>query len=179
MKILKYRTIAVIYPFLSLEAMVELANGDIVFTNLTVNSREEKIMDCENSHWTYSKPLTEMAYAEANNFEYDLSQEEDKEVCEALMRLWNDNPVFINSSDWKSCEAGIPDVESIHFRIEKFDNSMCHIVSDDIRSIYKRIAGGGCICSLDIALADMERITKEVAKLGNKAVFTFANMNCW
>ena len=62
-------------------------------------------------------------------------------------------------------------METIKFRIIKVSDDMCRIEAKDIRSIYRKIADGGCICSLDVMLAEMERITNEVEKLGNKAVF--------
>lgn len=61
-------------------------------------------------------------------------------------------------------------METIKFRIIKYDD-MCRIEAQDIRITYKNIADGGCICSLDVMLSEMEHITKEVEKLGNKAVF--------
>lgn len=61
-------------------------------------------------------------------------------------------------------------METIKFRVIKYDN-MCRIEAQDIRSTYRKIADSGCICSLDVMLSEMEHITKEVEKLGNKAVF--------
>ena len=63
------------------------------------------------------------------------------------------------------------DMETIKFRIIKHDNDMCRIEASDCRSIYRNIADGGCICSLGVMLSEMEHITNEVEKLGNKAVF--------
>lgn len=62
-------------------------------------------------------------------------------------------------------------METIKFRVIKCSNDMCRIETTDCRSIYRKIADGGCICSLDVMLSEMEYITKEVEKLGNKAVF--------
>ena len=66
-------------------------------------------------------------------------------------------------------------MEEIKFRIVQISNDMCLIEVNDIRSIYRDIAKKtrGCICSLDVLLSVMEGITKEVEKLGNKAVFMF------
>lgn len=61
-------------------------------------------------------------------------------------------------------------METIKFRIIKVSD-MCRIEAKDIRSIYRKIADGGCICSLDIMLSEMGHITNEVKKLGNKAIF--------
>lgn len=62
-------------------------------------------------------------------------------------------------------------METIKFIIIKVSDDMCRIEVKDIRSIYRKIADGGCICSLGVMLSEMEHITKEVKKLGNKAVF--------
>lgn len=62
-------------------------------------------------------------------------------------------------------------METIKFRVIKCSNDMCRIEAVDCRSIYRKIAGGACICSLDVMLSEMEHITSEVEKLGNKAVF--------
>ena len=62
-------------------------------------------------------------------------------------------------------------METIKFRVIKHSDDMCRIEAVDCRSIYRKIADGGCICSLDVMLAEMEHITNEVEKLGNKAVF--------
>lgn len=62
-------------------------------------------------------------------------------------------------------------METIKFRVIKCSNDMCRIEAVDCRGIYRKIADGGCICSLDVMISEMEHITKEVEKLGNKAVF--------
>ena len=62
-------------------------------------------------------------------------------------------------------------METIKFRVIKCSDDMCRIEAQDIRSTYRKIVDGGCICSLDVMLSEMEHITKEVEKLGNKAVF--------
>lgn len=62
-------------------------------------------------------------------------------------------------------------MKTIKFRVIKCSDDMCRIESVDCRSTYRKISDGGCICSLDVMLSEMEHITKEVEKLGNKAVF--------
>lgn len=62
-------------------------------------------------------------------------------------------------------------METIKFRVIKQSDDICRIEAMDCRNIYRKIADGSCICSLDVMYADIERITKEVKKLGNKAVF--------
>lgn len=62
-------------------------------------------------------------------------------------------------------------METIKFRIIKYSDNMCRIEANDYRIVYRNIADGGCICSIDVMLAEIEHITKEVEKLGNNAVF--------
>lgn len=62
-------------------------------------------------------------------------------------------------------------MDTINFRIIKVSNDMCRIETLDCRSVYRKIANGACICSLDVMLGEMQYITNEVEKLGNKAAF--------
>ena len=48
---------------------------------------------------------------------------------------------------------------------------MCRIEAKDIRNTYRKIADGGCICTIDVMISEMEHITNEVRRLGNEAVF--------
>lgn len=98
MKILRYRTIAEIYPHLSLEAEVQLDGDKIVYSNMDVNNEGLQENSYEDASWTYSVPLTEV---ETDNDYYSLSQEEEKQIFTALLELWNSNPVFDNDYNWK------------------------------------------------------------------------------
>ena len=62
-------------------------------------------------------------------------------------------------------------MEEIKFRIIKVSDNMCRIEACDIRKIYRDIADGACICSLNIMLAEIEHISNEVEKVGNRAIF--------
>lgn len=66
---------------------------------------------------------------------------------------------------------GVKYIEEIKFRIIKESENMCRIETSDCRSVYRKIADGACICSLEVMLGEIEHITNEVNKLGNKAVF--------
>lgn len=68
-------------------------------------------------------------------------------------------------------------METIKFMVIKHSNDMCRIETTDIRHIYRKIADGACICSLDVMLSEMEHITNEVENLGNKAVFIMSETN--
>lgn len=61
--------------------------------------------------------------------------------------------------------------EKIKFRIIKVSEDMCRIEPCDIRKIYRDITDGACICSLNIMLEEMEHISNEVEKAGNKVIF--------
>lgn len=98
MKILKYRTIAEVYPHLSLETEVQLDGGKIVYSNMDVNNEGLQENSYEDASWTYSVPLTEV---EIDNDYYSLSQEEEKQIFTELLELWNSNPVFDNDYNWK------------------------------------------------------------------------------
>jgi hypothetical protein len=62
-------------------------------------------------------------------------------------------------------------METIKFRIIKHCDDMCRIEAVDCRTLYRDIADEACICSLDVMLGEIEHITNEVEKLGNKAIF--------
>ena len=65
-------------------------------------------------------------------------------------------------------------METITFTIFICGNNMCRIETTDCRSIYRKIADGACICSLEIMIEEMKHISKEVENLGNKAIFVIA-----
>lgn len=62
-------------------------------------------------------------------------------------------------------------METIKFGIININNDMCRIETSDCRSIYRKISDGACICSIEILLEEMQYITNEIEKLGNKAIF--------
>lgn len=61
-------------------------------------------------------------------------------------------------------------MEIIKFRVIICGN-MCRIEANDIRSTYRNISDGGCICSLDVMLSEMQRISEEAKTHGNIASF--------
>ena len=62
-------------------------------------------------------------------------------------------------------------MKTVKFGINVISPDMCRIVPNDIRDIFKKIADGGCICSLDVMLSEMEHIKKECSALGFEAIF--------
>jgi len=101
MKILRTRTIAHIYPFLSLEAEIELDDGKIVYSNISVNNRVEKIEVIECDSWTYFQPLDEVDWHNVDDLLLYPNEQEEKEICSKLIEIWNNNPVFNNDYTWK------------------------------------------------------------------------------
>ena len=65
-------------------------------------------------------------------------------------------------------------MEKIKFTIFTCGDNMCRIEANDCRSTYRKISDGACICSLDVMLLEMQRISEEVEKLGNIACFIMA-----
>lgn len=61
-------------------------------------------------------------------------------------------------------------MEEIKFRVI-VNGDMCRIEARDIRREIRNISGGGCICSLDVMLGEMQRINADAEKAGFHAVF--------
>ena len=90
-----------IYPFFSLEASVELDNGNIVYSTMNVNNKGLKEEYFEDNHWTYTEPLTEVSMENPEYYYYeDLSLEETQELGEMLVDIWNNNPIFVGDGKW-------------------------------------------------------------------------------
>lgn len=62
-------------------------------------------------------------------------------------------------------------METVKFVVNIISPDMCRIVPHDIRSIFREIADGGCIMSLDVMIEEMQTITKKCAEIGVLAVF--------
>lgn len=62
-------------------------------------------------------------------------------------------------------------METVKFVIDIIAPDMCRIYPNDIRDKFKEIADGGCICSLDVMLGEIEDITKKCEEIGIKALF--------
>ena len=71
MKITKYRTVAIIYPWLSLEC--EVVDGDKkYYPNISVNDKGEQEELYDDGHWCYCKPMDMIGYDEnGNEIDYD------------------------------------------------------------------------------------------------------------
>ena len=101
MQVKKYRTIAYVYPHMSLEAEVKLADGRTVYANISVNKNGNKEEYREDCFWAYSTPMTEVLFEAVDNYYMELTDKETKEIITALLNIWNANPVFINDPNWK------------------------------------------------------------------------------
>ena len=62
-------------------------------------------------------------------------------------------------------------MEIVKFNIDVLGGDMCRIVPVDYRATLWKIADGGCICSLDVMLSEMEHIKKQCAEIGVDALF--------
>jgi len=96
----RYRTYNY-YPYKVLEVEAE-TNGEIIYMNTDVRNGKKLVLDKvynSDSVWWYKEPLTEIDDFE-NSF-IDLSIEEIDAVFEKMIQLWNENPVFNNSEEWK------------------------------------------------------------------------------
>lgn len=106
MKITKYRTVAIMYPWLSLEC--EVVDGDKkYYPNISVNDEGKKEKFCEDSHWCYCKPMDRLGYDDDGN-EIDFDVDYDNSICDIdskiykkMYKFWNNNPVFDNDKNWK------------------------------------------------------------------------------
>lgn len=112
MKITKYRTVAIIYPHLSLEC--EVVDGDRkYYPNISVNNKGEQEIMGEDDHWCYCKPMDQLGY-DKNGNEIDFSEDYDKslvdnvdideEIIKQMYDFWNRNPVFVNDENWREWE---------------------------------------------------------------------------
>lgn len=91
MRILRYRTIAAIYPFTSLEAEIELDNHKIVYSNFSVYDGEKAVFelgDCDR--WAYIRPLDEVNFNEIENEYYELTKQEAVWIFKNLIAYWNE-----------------------------------------------------------------------------------------
>jgi len=62
-------------------------------------------------------------------------------------------------------------METVRFYFNRISPDMCRIVPVDIRSQFRLIADGGCICDIETLLNEMNRITAECEKIGFSARF--------
>lgn len=106
MQITKYRTVAIIYPHLSLEC--EVVDGDKkYYPNISVNDKGKKEEPLDDNHWCYSKPMDQLGYDEKGN-EIDYDKDMENSLCEInadiykqMVDFWNTTPVFVNDATWK------------------------------------------------------------------------------
>lgn len=97
MKITKYRTVAIIYPYLSLEVEV-VDNEKKYYVNISVNDNGEPEEIYEDSWWAYDKPLDKL---NGNNYDESIVYLNFKEILNQMLEFWNENPVFNNDREWK------------------------------------------------------------------------------
>ena len=79
MKITKYRTVAIIYPWLSLECEVIDGNKKY-YPNISVNANGEQEELFDDGHWCYCKPMDMIGYDENGN-EIDYDEDYHNSLC--------------------------------------------------------------------------------------------------
>ena len=100
MKIIRYRTVAVVYPHLSLEAEVlDDTNGKKYYVNMDVNDKGMQETLCEDFWCSYDKPLDQI---NDGNMDDSFVYLDFCEVLQQMLDFWNANPVFVNDENWKN-----------------------------------------------------------------------------
>ena len=107
MQITKYRTVAIIYPCLSLECEVIDKDNKRYYPNICVNNVGKKEQLYEDGYWCYTKPLDKIGFDEnGNEIDYEKDYENslcniDNDIYRQMVDFWNCNPVFVNDETWK------------------------------------------------------------------------------
>lgn len=106
LKITKYRTVAIIHPWLSLEC--EVVDGDKkYYANISVNDKGEQEELHEDARWAYCKPMDMIGYdTNGNEIDYDVDYDNslvdiDEDIFIQMLNFWNNNPVFDGNGTWK------------------------------------------------------------------------------
>lgn len=106
MKITKFRTVGIIYPWLSLEC--EVIDGDKkYYPNISVNNKGEPEEYCEDACWCYCKPMDRIGLdATGNKIDYDEDYKNslvylESAIYKQMYEFWNQNPVFSHDLAWK------------------------------------------------------------------------------
>ena len=110
MRIHKYHMI-VRYPYLLLEAKTELENGDIVYPNICIPNTKGCKIDKDYSFYggecVYNKPIEQVDFDNEDEYSYVMDERENMEMFDALIKIWNQNPVFEPEAGWKDYEENI------------------------------------------------------------------------
>ena len=101
-RILKFRTIAFIYPHYSLELEVLLEDGTRIYPNLDVNPNGEKEEYYEDSFWVYKCPMTDVDWNNVEKYEVNMPTENFVALHNELIDFWNRNPRFADDHEWKT-----------------------------------------------------------------------------
>ena len=98
-KITRYRFIAVIYPYLSMEAEVKDSVGTY-YVNIDVNGKGEK-EELNHSWWAYTCPLDEVDY---DHYDDHVVTRDFSEVLIKMLNRWNNadrhHMVPFRETDW-------------------------------------------------------------------------------
>ena len=106
MRIYRYHMFAH-YPYLLLEAEVELENGDVVYPNICLPENGVKIgkdYPYYGEEWVYNKPIEQVDFDDVDEYSYVMDERENLEMFDELIHIWNQNPVFAPEACWKEYE---------------------------------------------------------------------------
>lgn len=162
MKILQYRTIAEVYPYLSLEAKVEMDNGEIIYPNISVNDQGNKEVYDENrdDKWIYTVPLNRVDWMHPEKYYYGLTLEEEYYVFNQLIEFWNQNPVFIGDGIWKPFPVKImKKADEKKNGLTTLSELFSNVSDEEMLEIYKDIAVNK---ELGIAVNSLKSYAKEI-----------------
>ena len=102
MRITKYRTAAIIYPFETIEAQVVDGNK-IFYSCIDVREGEKLPLNGEEIHdngaWSYERPLDQIT---DEDLELGYVSDRDEDVYVELAKMWNESMVFDNDMNWKA-----------------------------------------------------------------------------
>lgn len=107
MKVCRYHMLTH-YPYLLLEAEVELENGDIVYPNICLPNEKGVKINGEHPYygeeWVYNKPIGQVDFDNEDDYLYVMDERENLDMFDELIRIWNHNPVFKPEAGWKEYE---------------------------------------------------------------------------
>lgn len=105
MRVLGFRTVAIIYPFLSLEMKIEMDNEQVVYANISVNDTQKEI-EIEDNYidgWVYDCQLDKIEDVD-NHYAY-ITENDRGKILAMMVYFWNYYLTFDNDLEWKHAEC--------------------------------------------------------------------------
>lgn len=107
MKILRFHF--VFFNVKMLEAEVKLENGDVVYPNIWLPDKNGVMIGRDHPFYgaedVYNAPLQQVIShdeSSEDDFRYVMDERENLCMFDAMIKLWNQNPVFDPDSGWKA-----------------------------------------------------------------------------